>query len=452
MSRIVLAICARALLVLATLFVTLGSEPALAARTRCGSSADIAIGNAAADRLHAALGLHFPASPDAAPEGYQTIRPTGGDDSEALQAALDRHGRVWLVPGAVYQLHRRLVLSDEMALVGGGAGATLFLRLPDSGDPLPTGAVATHAPSRAAIFGGGAEGLRLTGSNIKLDNLFVVREWREDTYGVAITVHQARNVLLDRLRIRGLALAPGIISLQSVHDATIRRTLIHASCSASMRVPEPASGGDLNAFQITGITVDDIRPQGSSSGVLIEDNVITGLGIDPSSSYRGDQSDGINIHASDFGEHPAVLRNNHISDVAEGIDLFGSGILVTDNVIRASGLGIKLIHGARRITVRGNRIDGEPRLGGIAAYSVRGRYGPERRVGDIRIIDNVFDLGSRAGPAIRIDDRPRFPPLNVTLRDNSIRLPDCNRTAIACATGQCVEAGNSKRGPDGADC
>ena len=419
--------------------ILLISIPSSVFAQACGAPRDIALGNGYSDLQFAIYALK-PAT-SSVPEtssGFRVVPPTGGDDTNAIQNALNRFGRVWLQEGRIYTITRQLVLRDGAALIGGGDGATLHMRLSNFGN------FRNFLQNKRQIYEGNHEALRLTGQGITVQNLYIVKEYLDDTYVAGINIREARDVVLDRLRLRGFSLVPGIISVQSGHNVSITNSIIHASCSDSKNAPSDSNGGDFGAFQITGITVDDMRPQGTSSGLTIRNNVIRDLWITEADNPRGDQTDGINIHQSDFAASPAIIESNHIANVAEAIDVFGKNILIRDNALQGHHSAVKLIHGARQIHIVGNRISGQPRYAGIGAYEASAGTGIERQVQDVWIIDNEFNLGQIDVPAVMVSRQENFPPTRVSLIRNRFEFPTCAPIAIDCPAGQCWENNNEK--------
>jgi Pectate lyase superfamily protein len=348
------------------------------------------------------------------------------DDTQALQAALDQHTRVWLEPGHVYRILRRLDLRSGRALASDGT-ATLLMAAEGFGN---TAAQRTDE----TLYSATGVGLSLRGEDVTVQGLFIVKEWVDDQYVIAIDVRQAARVVLRGLRLRGFSTAPGIITVRSSNDVEIRNNLIHASCSASVRVPD-----DVASFQITGISVDDSRVDGrGSQKVRVLHNVILDLRM-TGDTVRGDQSDGVNFAAigSGFG---SVIEGNRIEGIDEGIDLFGSGIRVAGNLVSARSLPVKLIHGASRIDVLNNDLQAG-RFGAIGLYSARPAV-VERQVRDVRIQGNR--LRGSAGPLILIETRDALSPMGVTLRSNRHEVPDCALPVPACVVGRCSASGERR--------
>jgi parallel beta-helix repeat protein len=81
----------------------------------------------------------------------------------------------------------------------------------------------------------------------------------------------------------------------------------------------------------------------------------------------GYQTDGINVH---YAGTNIRIENNSISYVAEGIDLFGSSMVVTGNTIKnIVDFGIKLVHGASFNWIENNLIEGVGRAALLVAGS-----------------------------------------------------------------------------------
>jgi hypothetical protein len=366
------------------------------------------------------------------PDGYARAATHGAtgdgvtDDTRALQKALQADRHVWLDPGKVYRISRRLELGAGMALASNGTATVLL-----SAQGLDN-AVALR--TNATLYSEHGAGLMLTGDNVRLQGLFVVKEWVEDRYVVGIDVRQASNVVLLGLRLRGFSLAPGIVTVRSSDDVLVRDTLIHDSCTASETVPK-----DIASLQITAISVDDsrINERGSQRLTLIN-NVIENVRMVPR-TYRGNQSDGINFAAVSTGTG-SLIEGNFIEGVDEGLDLWGNGIRIIGNVISATGLTVKLIHGANHLEFARNEFIGGQR-GNVGLYSA---VPPEarRQVHDIQIHDNLL----RAGPKINVlvDGKEPFAPTGIVLSNNRPALAQCGDAIARCPPGQC-EAHNEQR-------
>lgn len=357
---------------------------------------------------------------DAAAHG---VRADGlADDTQALQSALDEGRQVWLQPGGVYRISRRLDLQGGMALLSDGS-ATLLMAARGLDN-----VVAKRTPS--TLYSKRGVALSVQGEGALLQGFFIVKEWVEDHYVVAVDIHEASHVIVRGLRLRGFSTAPGIITVRSASEVEISDTLIHDSCSASTQVPE-----DVASLQITGISVDDSRVGGRGSTRLrILNNVIVDLRM-LARTPRGNQTDGIHFAAIGSGAG-SLIAGNHIDDVDEGVDLFGSAIRVVGNRIRAQSLAVKLIHGASQIELLDNELQ-TGTLGAVALYSARPPL-PERQVRDVLIQRNRLRVNGQT--AIHIDAQQPWAPTGVVLRANRYELADCASARPSCVAPQCQSA------------
>jgi hypothetical protein len=114
--------------------------------------------------------------------------------------------------------------------------------------------------------------------------------------------------------------------------------------------------GGATVSQLTGLDVDDNRPNGSTLGLNIVGNVIRNLTVAPDfEASFGYQTDGINISHPESNGH--IIRGNQISFVGEGVDCFGSNCQIVSNIIKDSYVsGVKLVNGATDCIVSSNHV------------------------------------------------------------------------------------------------
>jgi hypothetical protein len=396
---------------------------------------------AAAEALFRRHALRPAARPWASrPAGWIDARTLGArgdgrhDDTEALRAALADGRKVWLPGQRVFRISSRLDIAAGGGLAGNGR-ATLWMA--SSGF---TNTVA--ARSDEALYGPRGVALRVAGDGVQVQGLHIVTERVEDRYVIAIDVRAAHDVRLAGLRIRGFGLAPGIVTIRSSLRTHLSDSLIHAACSESRTVP-----ADLPSFQITGVSIDDSRVDGVSSGSLrLLNNVIRDLRLVPNTP-RGDQSDGIHF-AGVRSAGGSVVEGNHVSGVDEGVDVFGAGITIRRNRLAGRSLALKLIHGARDIDIADNNLH----AGRIAAVGVfRAPHAAQTGlVEDIRVRGNQVHAGP--GRAYVIDSGTDAPQ-SVVLEDNVERVARCDRVDTRCAEPGCIERGTRRlQASSGAAC
>jgi hypothetical protein len=103
--------------------------------------------------------------------------------------------------------------------------------------------------------------------------------------------------------------------------------------------------------QLTGIRVDDNRISGvGTTGFRIERCEIRDLAVTPAFlTANGFQTDGINIMKTSQG----MIAHCDIRRVGEAYDIWGDGVQIVGGYNEEVYIGVKIIHGARRCTVRG---------------------------------------------------------------------------------------------------
>lgn len=342
------------------------------------------------------------------------------DDTTSLQAALDRARRVWLSPGRVYRITRRLQMGDGTAMSSDGS-ATLWMAA-------GAGAFDNRVADRSdrSLYGERGTGLRLSGNDIALSDLFIVKAYQDDAYVIGIDVHESSRVVIRRVRLRGFSLAPGIVTIRSSSDVEVSSSLIHASCSESTNVPS-----DLPSFQITGIAVDNA--QKDSTRVRLLNNVIDGLRIVPRTP-RGDQSDGIHFAAIKTGRG-SIVAGNDVRGVDEGLDIFGAGIQVRRNRV-AARMPLKLIHGAEAIVIADNEFSPTPGGHAIGVFRANPAQ-PDRQVRDVLIERNRLVMRGSDGAAVHVDATGVYPPTDIVMRQNLVVVARCGRPLFSCTPAQC---------------
>jgi hypothetical protein len=461
----------------------------LANATQCGISDNVPYGNQIANNIfkHTKSGIipnpsdkQKPGdfiSVDQQPAPYTASGNGLADDTGSLQHALDGGNKIWLSSNKIYRISKKLNLRTGNAIKSDGTATILMSKegfknpliiSPENTTSIPPQPIKKEVQS---IYGERATGLEIIGTNIEVEDIFVVKEYEDAQYVIAILITSAdaalaatNKVTINRVRIRGFSLAPGIISINSAKEVTISNSLIHASCSKSKTIPD-----DLNKFQITGITVDDARetllnknsPEPSEK-IIIKNNVIVDLFMEDvprqaQTNPRPEQTDGINFQGAgnQTNNNGTIISQNYINGVAEGIDLFGSHIEVSENMIGARQQGIKLIHGARNLTINNNYIWGKFNYKNLDTNEIVSLAGigiwddgySDQRPNNIVISNNFIDQQYTNSPGIFVSPyNGHSSPHDITLIDNRFSLSSCSMEAIICNTyEQCKVTANNEK-------
>lgn len=287
------------------------------------------------------------------------------DDTLALQEALDLGNTVMLAPGRTYRITRRLdITRDDSGLVGDGTPTLLMDSSPgafDNEDPSRK-----YAPDATAILADGVASPRVQGIRIRYDNSNGERVVK------AIAFRRCSDFLIADNDIAGFAKADGIVYAGACQRGRIAGNVIHDGYTNSA----------IRA-QITGIVLDD-DDQGST-GVEITGNRIFDLTVGPDFERRfRAQTDGINITTR---SRDVIISRNAIANVGEGVDTFGTGVQVIDNVIDDTRLvGIKLVHGASASLIARNII----RNAGLGGIMLGGSHAVTQDTAGNIVRDNVI--------------------------------------------------------------
>lgn len=282
------------------------------------------------------------------PEQFGAGCTTATDSTTAMQAALNTGRMVKLKSDCVYKITTRLVLPINPSTgntVGiEGPGRLYFPAASFTNTSLSdkTGATAVFI----AATGDATTPWTNRSYNIAFRNFTVESEISQGRVLRAFRLYNATNVEVSGVEIYGLPIGYGICA-NTINDLRITGNYIHDFLDNTTWPAIPQS---------TGIEVDESRANSvSSRGVVITGNQIERIqhGAAIIAAW-GRQTDAINVQIA----NRAVISNNTIIDVAEGIDFFGNHSVISNNTIYNVGSsGIKLIHSASYNTIIGNVID-----------------------------------------------------------------------------------------------
>ena len=275
----------------------------------------------------------------------------------SIQAALDANpGRVLWVPAGEYRI------TEKIRIRGDGAGL--------QGD----GRIIQENPQQPII-----EVEKADGATIR-DLTLTRPEGKMETNNEGILAIQCRNLVIDNVRVIDNRTRVGAIALRESQNCRISRCLVRNYMRVTIddRTKSEGYGYAFNCTDGTGISVSD------STGTLIEGNRIMEENLRPTPEIKakhklGDfvkknaqkgsivnqllwdaeytdnwqQGSGLIVTAPQVSDLTRIL-GNHIENAAQGIDLHSDHVIVSNNVIVNSFMGIKAMHGSRNVIITGN--------------------------------------------------------------------------------------------------
>lgn len=303
------------------------------------------------------------------------------DDTAALQRALSSGRPVRLGGNRTYALSRRLTVPSRGGLVGDGT-ATLVARAAGFASSDITVRGRYKADSSVIDASGMVVPPYTPNDGVTLRGFKLRYEWTEGRYLDGIVARNVQGLLIERVELSGFPIGSGI-KVASVRGGSAIRDNVVRDFSSNTSFAARYAGA---IPQITGIEVDNDRVNGiGTQGLSIARNRIANLTVGPvMRAAHGYQSDGINV-ASQHADG-VVIEGNVISNVGEGIDMFGVRGRIRHNVVTdAYVFGIKLVHGASYNEVAFNRIERAGLAGIVLSGSASASQGTEHN----KVTDNI---------------------------------------------------------------
>jgi nitrous oxidase accessory protein NosD len=192
---------------------------------------------------------------------------------------------------------------------------------------------------------------------------------------------KCRDLVIDNVRVIDNRSPAGSITLRESQNCRISRCLVRNYMRVSIddRTASPEWGYAFNCSDGTGISVS------YSTGTLIEGNRIIEANLVPTPEIKakhklGDyvkknpqkgtimsqqawdanytdnwqQGSGLIVTVPSVSDLTRIL-GNHIENAAQGIDLHSDHVIVSNNVIVNSFMGMKAMHGSRNVLITGNQ-------------------------------------------------------------------------------------------------
>jgi hypothetical protein len=276
----------------------------------------------------------------------------------SIQAALDANpGKALFVPASDYVIHERIrIRGDGSGLFGPGRiiqqnPEQPIINVEDAADVVirdltlmrPNGKMETRSEGVVAV----------KCSGLVLDN---VRVYDNRSAAGAITVRESRHCRISRCVVRNYMRV-------SVDDRTVSKDYGYAfNCTDGTGISVSYSTGTL--IEGNRVLEENLVPTPEMKakhklGDFVKKNPEKGAIIsqqlwDANYTDVWQQGSGIIVTAPTVSDCTRIV-NNHIENAAQGIDLHTDHVIVANNIVVNSFMGMKAMHGSRNVLITGNQ-------------------------------------------------------------------------------------------------
>jgi len=279
-------------------------------------------------------------------------------DGASIQAALDSHpGQVIFVPPGDYEISAPIVIShDNSGLVGPGR-------------------IVQTNPDVAIVMASNAAG-------VQIRDLILTRPAGTDGKYSGLMVNSCRNAVIDNVQVLDNRAPSSSINIDKCVNGRLSNCLVrnYTCISVDDRTASPNYGFAFKCIDGTGIQFTNCQ------GMLIQGNRVEELlnlptpeikdklGLGKFTTKNPTKGALISQEAWDsetfptwhqgsaiyVGGDPTVsdriqVLGNYVENAAQGIDLHSDHVIVAQNIVNNSALGVKAMHGARNILILGNQ-------------------------------------------------------------------------------------------------
>lgn len=276
----------------------------------------------------------------------------------SLQAALDANpGQRLFVPAGDYPITEKLRLRTD--------GSGLF----------GPGRIIQQNPQQPIVE-------IENGAAIELRDLTLTRaEGRQETDKEGVLALKCRDLVVDNVRVLDNRTRSGAITLRECHGARVSRCLVrnYMRVTVDDRTGSADWGYAFHCTDGTGLSV------GACTGTLLEGNRIVEERLRPTPAIKAQhrlgeflkknpvkgaivnqatwdagctdnwqQGSGILVTSPEISDLTRIL-GNHIENAAQGIDLHSDHVIVANNIVVNSFMGLKAMHGSRNVLITGNQ-------------------------------------------------------------------------------------------------
>lgn len=219
-------------------------------------------------------------------------------------------------------------------------------------------------------------------ADVEVRDLTLTRpEGKQDTGKEGILSINCRHLVIDNVRVVDNRTVAGAISLRDCVGARISRCLVrnYMRVSVDDRTRDENWGYAFNCTDGTGIGVkhskgtliesnrvieENLRPtpeikEKHKLGDWVKKNPMKGRLVNPKlwdTAYTDNwqQGSAIIVTAPEVSELTRIL-GNHVENAAQGIDLHCDRVIVANNVVANSFIGMKAMHGSCNVLITGNQ-------------------------------------------------------------------------------------------------
>lgn len=282
------------------------------------------------------------------PEAFGAKGDGVTDDTAALQKAVDSGNKVVLGEGKTYLINKTIVMPSNSAIVG-SKGSVVLLGSAGFNNTSPSEGI-YRASAVGFLLGTPGSNPPTGPSNVTLSGFRITKTYNKNFSGEAVVLWGASKVDLKNLVIDNFSNG-SVIDIQASRSVLVSGNIIESStldldtCMATHL-----------CGQLTGISVDGNAGANVSATIIIAGNTIRNLTVSSAFLAKGGyQTDGITI--AHIATNNVSIIDNQISNVGEGIDMFGNTLTVKRNTVTdAYAFGLKLIHGASDNLLESNTI------------------------------------------------------------------------------------------------
>ena len=279
-------------------------------------------------------------------------------DYVSIQTAIDANpGRVLYVPAGDYEIHEKIrIRGDRTGLIG-------------------TGRIIQNDPSQPII--------EIENSNaVLIRGLTLTRpEGKMESNNEGLLAIKCKDLVVEGVSVIDNRTRSAAIALRECSGARISHCLVrnYMRVTVDDRTSSPEWGYAFNCTDGTGISVSYSTGTLIDSNRVVEDNFVPtpevkakfGLGDfvkknaekgtivnqqiwDAGYTDNWQQGSGIIVTAPEVSDLTRIVAN-HIENAAQGIDLHADHVIVANNIVTNSFIGMKAMHGSRNVSIVGNQ-------------------------------------------------------------------------------------------------